>query len=100
MLDSETLDPRPDYWAALLWKRLMGDRVLNPGVPPTDETHAYAMCESEAKGAVALVVLNLDQRASHSVRLPVAGYRYTLSAPQLLMSAALRTVGPSHHSQE
>ncbi len=89
MLDSETLDPRPDYWAALLWKRLMGDRVLDPGVPATDQIHAYAMCGKETKGAVALVILNLDQRAPHSVRVPVAGYRYTLSAPQLLSKSVL-----------
>jgi hypothetical protein len=42
------------------------------------------MCGQENKGAVVLVVLNLDQGASHSLHVPVAGFRYTLSAPQLL----------------
>lgn len=89
MLDSENLNPRPDYWAALLWKRLMGDRVLDPGIPPNDDVRAYAMCGKEKKGAVVLVILNLDQRASHAMHVPVAGFRYTLSAPQLLSKSVL-----------
>ena len=32
-LNEDTLEPRPDYWAALLWKRTMGDVVLDPGTP-------------------------------------------------------------------
>lgn len=84
MLDTETLDPRPDYWAALLWKRLMGTRVLDPGVSGTNGIHVYAQCARESKGAVALVVLTLDQTTTQSLQIPLAGERYTLSAPQLL----------------
>ena len=32
LIDDATLTPRPDYWAALLWKRLMGTTVLEPAV--------------------------------------------------------------------
>jgi len=33
MLDENTLQPRPKYWGALLWRRLMGATVLDAGVP-------------------------------------------------------------------
>jgi heparanase 1 len=32
LLNEDTLEPRPDYWAAVLWKRTMSDVVLDPGV--------------------------------------------------------------------
>ncbi len=31
LLDEKTLEPRPNYWAALLWRKLMGTTVLDPG---------------------------------------------------------------------
>ncbi len=34
LIDEDTLEPRPSYWAALLWKRLMGTRVLDAGPSP------------------------------------------------------------------
>ncbi len=32
LLDDETFAPRPNYWAALLWHRLMGTTVLKPNM--------------------------------------------------------------------
>ncbi|MFZ1391600.1 MAG: hypothetical protein WAS23_08450, partial [Dokdonella sp.] len=33
LLDQGTHEPRPNYWAALLWKRLMGTKVYDAGLP-------------------------------------------------------------------
>src|SRR6202012_2545252 len=33
LLDEQGSAPRPNYWGALLWRRLMGTRVLDTGVP-------------------------------------------------------------------
>ena len=30
LLDQNTLEPRPNYWATLLWHKLMGTTVLDP----------------------------------------------------------------------
>ena len=38
LLDEKTLRPRPSYWAALLWRRLMGTTVLDAGVHQWDCT--------------------------------------------------------------
>jgi len=34
LVNENTLEPRPNYWAALLWRRLMGTTVLDSGIPP------------------------------------------------------------------
>ena len=33
LLDDKDLTPRPNYWASLLWRKLMGTTVLESGVP-------------------------------------------------------------------
>lgn len=60
LLNEDTLEPRPDYWAAVLWKRTMGDVVLEPGVEKTPNLRVYAACAAGTTGAVALLALNTD----------------------------------------
>jgi len=84
LLDEDTLDPRPNYWAALLWTRTMGTRVLDPGPSPNPNTHIYASCAKDNKRGVSILVLNVDRTAEQTLRIPLDGERYTLSAPDLL----------------
>lgn len=60
LIDELSLEPRPDYWAALLWRRLMGAQVLQ--LPPLgigDHARVYAHCERDGPaGAVVILVLN------------------------------------------
>jgi len=84
LVDEDTLAPRPDYWAALLWKRLMGTKVLDPGSIPNTELRVYAQCMKDTPGGVTLIALNIDQTSEHTLKLPIAGFQYTLSAPELL----------------
>ena len=44
LLDEKTYEPRPNYWAALLWHKLMGSVVLDPGAAPAPDLHLYAHC--------------------------------------------------------
>src|SRR5437763_1113488 len=44
LLDETTFAPRPNYWAALLWKRLMGTTVLKPASTPAEGLRVYAHC--------------------------------------------------------
>jgi hypothetical protein len=81
LLDEKTLRPRPNYWAALLWRRLMGTIVLDAGVH--DGMHLYAHCRRDVRGAVALLAINTDRTNAVTLRLPVASERYTLSADHL-----------------
>jgi hypothetical protein len=83
LLDDETFDPRPNYWAALIWKRTMGSRVLKPEVPSTDTLRVYAQCTvGSTRGSVSYLLVNLDD-AETKMSIPLAGVRNTLTAPAL-----------------
>lgn len=83
LLDTKTLRPRPNYWAALLWRRTMGTTVLDPGVAAADGLHVYAHCLRGVKGGVALLAIQTSTSASHELKVPVSYERYTLSATAL-----------------
>jgi heparanase 1 len=83
LLDEKTYEPRPDYWSALLWRKLMGTTVLDPGASPLPNLHLYAHCLRGSAGGVALLAINADKEASASLALPAASERYTLSAREL-----------------
>ena len=68
LLDDNTLMPRPNYWAALLWHKFMGTKVLDP-VPTASSLHLYAHCLRGQPGGVALLAINTDQSASQSLDL-------------------------------
>jgi heparanase 1 len=82
VLREQDLSPNPDYWASILWKRLMGQRVLQveSDAPPT--LRAYAHCAPEG-GAVTLALVNIDA-APIDVALPGADASvWLLTAPAL-----------------
>jgi hypothetical protein len=86
LLDEKTLEPRPDYWAALLWRRLMGTTVLDPGLSRSANLHLYAHCLRNQPGGVALLAINADKDAEQTLHLPVGAERYTLTAANLMDS--------------
>lgn len=83
LLDEKTHEPRPNYWAALLWRNLMGTTVLDPGPSPAPSLHVYAQCLRNHPGGVALLVINADATQKQSLHVPTASERYTLTAHQL-----------------
>ena len=90
LLDEKTLTPRPNYWAALLWRRLMGTTVLDAGV--RRGTHLYAHCRRGAAGGLALLAINTEKTSAAILQLPLASERYTLSAEHM-QSAEVRLNG-------
>ncbi len=74
LIDNATLTPRPDYWAAVLWKKLMGTTVLTPAVtapPPTLRT--YAQCTPGSTGGVTAVALNTSRTAPQTLTISGTG---------------------------
>jgi hypothetical protein len=94
LLDERTLAPRPNYWGALLWRKLMGTAVLDPGTPIRRGLHVHAHSLRGVPGGIALLVLNNDEATASSLRLPVASERYTLSAPDLFAREVLLNGAP------
>ena len=82
LLDQRDFKPRPNYWAALLWRRRMGPVVLDAG-QPREGLHLYAQCLRGQAGGVALVAINNSRTDTTALSLPKASWRYTLTAMPL-----------------
>jgi hypothetical protein len=70
LLDERTFRPRPNYWAALVWRRLMGTTVLDPGATATPRLHVYAHCQRDVPGGVSILVINTSRSASATRSMP------------------------------
>ena len=82
LIDESTLEPRPNYWGAVLWRRLMGTTVLEAGSATEPDLYLYAHCLRGHAGGVALLAINADRTAAKEITLPVAAERYSLTAPE------------------
>jgi heparanase 1 len=83
LLNESTFAPRPNYWATVLWRRLMGTTVLDPGPSPAPNVYFYAHCLRNQPGGVTLLVINADQQRAQDITVPSDAERYTLTANQL-----------------
>lgn len=82
LIDEATLTPRPNYWAALLWRRLMGETVLG-GTESQPGLHLYSHCLRGKSGGVALLAMNLDPGKARQIALTKGGEGYALTAREL-----------------
>jgi heparanase 1 len=88
LIDDVTLDPRPDYWASVLWRRLMGERVLDVSRTAADDyVRVYAHCTQGPPGTVAVLVINLLE--DETVRMKLNGITSKRQEIYLLTSDAL-----------
>ncbi len=78
LIDEVTLEPRPNYWSALLWRRLMGTTVLDAGGTEPG-IHLYAHCLRGTPGGVAVLAINTGS-AAHTIESTLAGERDSLTA--------------------
>lgn len=75
LIDEASQQPRPDYFASLLWRRLMGTRVLGATTEAADsKLRVYAHCARSSApgyraGAVTAVLINLDEDVAADVEL-------------------------------
>jgi hypothetical protein len=75
--------PRPNFWAAVLWRRLMGTAVLQAEESPSPNLHLYAHCLRGVKGGVAILAINADQKQAQMLAVPHSSIKYVLSAEPL-----------------
>ena len=74
LIDDDTLEPRADYWAALLWTKLMGDVVLKPKVEsPDPKVRIYSQCLPGTVGGVTNLLLNTNRTEARAVTVEGAG---------------------------
>ena len=63
LINRDTMVPRPNYWAAVLWRRVMGTVVLTPPASPSPRLRLYAQCLRGVPGGVAILALNTGEEA-------------------------------------
>ena len=63
LVDYDTMMPRPNYWAAVLWRRTMGSTVLASPVSHSPALRLYAHCLPGRKGGVGLLANNTGSTA-------------------------------------
>jgi hypothetical protein len=93
MIDETTLVPRPNYWCALLWRRLMGTTVYECGKSEPG-FHVYAHSLRDQAAGLAVLALNTDRTKEQALNLPVASRRYTLTAKELQARAVMLNGAP------
>jgi len=72
MFDTGNVAVLPDYWIALLHKRLMGQKVLG-ATSTSSSVRAYAHCAARGGGSVAFALLNI---ANKTVDVTFPGNKY------------------------
>lgn len=82
-LDHHTFKPRPNYFAVLLWNRLMGTTVFNPNIESSLGCHVFAHSRRDGKDGIAYLIINNSKTDSTYVNIPKDGVLYLLSADNL-----------------
>ena len=81
--------PRPSYFAALLWKRLMGSTVYASGEPIREGAHVFAHSRADGKEGVAYLVINNSRTETTTAQLPKAADVYALTGKDGLRSRTM-----------
>lgn len=89
-----TFEPRPNYFAVLLWTRLMGQTVLETGEPIREGAHVYAHSRKDGKEGIAYLIINNSETEATTVELPKTAEIYCLSAEGLRSSTMLLNGNP------
>jgi len=82
-LQHGTFDPRPNYFAVLLWNKLMGTEVYECGNPDKEGAHLYCHSRKDGKEGKVYLIINNSLTKTTSVEIPAAAARYTLGANDL-----------------
>ena len=85
----EVFDTRPNYFAVLLWNRLMGTTVYDTAEPTREGAHVYA---HSRKDGVVYLIINNSLTESTTVELPKDADRYTLAGENGNVRATVMTL--------
>ena len=91
-LARQVFDPRPNYFAVLLWNRLMGTTVYDSGEALREGAHVFAHSRRDGKPGVVYLILNNSTTGSTRVELPKEAQRYTLAGQDGNLRATVMTL--------
>ncbi len=82
LLEQDTHEPRPNYWAALLWSKLMGTEVYDAGIS-NDNVDVFVHNLKKSKNGYAVLVVNPNDSAS-TINIPKSAEKYLITSDELL----------------
>lgn len=88
LIDRDTMAPRPNYWAAVLWRRTMGQVVLTSPKSPSPALRLYAHCQAGKSGGVSVMALNTGE-APQRLNLGGKGLAWTMTGQPVDTRAVL-----------
>ena len=92
-LDHHDYAPRPNYFAALLWTRLMGQTVFGSGIALQEGAHVYCHSRKDGKLGYAYLVINNSTTEATSVELPQEAEVYVLAGRDGMRSRVMTLNG-------
>ena len=78
-----TFDPRPNYFAVLLWNRIMGTTVYDTKEEIREGAHVFAHSRRDGKDGIAYLVINNSEKEATTLTLPKTAEVYKLSCDTL-----------------
>ena len=84
-----SFDPRPSYFAALLWTRLMGNTVYATNEPIREGAHVFAHSRKDGKEGCVYLVINSSMTDTTTVELPKETTVYALSGDGKIRSRVM-----------
>lgn len=91
-LARQVFTPRPNYFAVLLWNRLMGTTVYDTAEPIREGCHLYAHSRRDGQPGKVYLVINNSLTEPLQVRLPADAVRYTLAGQNGDLRATVMTL--------
>lgn len=85
-LDSNTFEPRPNYFAVLIWNRLMGTTVYDCSNQNTNHTHIYCHSRKDDKPGFSYLIINNSPTETVYIKTPKETEFYTLDAQNIRSS--------------
>ncbi|MBQ8611254.1 MAG: beta-glucuronidase [Oscillospiraceae bacterium] len=88
-LEHGSFEPRPNYFAVLLWNRLMGAAVYETGEPVREGAHVYCHSRKDGKDGCVYLVINNSTTDTTTVTLPGDAVQYVLTGDGKLRSRVM-----------
>jgi len=87
-LDHHDFTPRPNYFAVLLWNRLMGSICYDTGIAVEEGKHVYCHSRKDGQEGYVYLIINNSEEVT-TLDLPVDAVRYTLSGDGKMRSRVM-----------
>lgn len=92
-LQHGTFEPRPNYFAVLLWNTLMGTTVYDSGIAIEEGKHVFCHSRKDGKDGCVYLIINNSLTDTTTVELPKDAVRYTLAGRDGMRSTVMTLNG-------